>query len=242
MNPSIDARWRGLMLAAGAGALLTALCIPLQVATFIAFPPPTSHSVEAWFGLFNETPVLGLLSLDLLMMVEQVLVVPIVLGTWLLVHRASESTALLGTAAWLMGALLLLGSNTGFEMLALARGYAAAGAADQAPYLGAAQAMLATYWDMGTGFVFGYALSSVGGILVGVAMLRARVLGRAAGWLLVVGSIVGTGIFVPGIGVALALTSVLLLWAWYLLIARRLGLLGRGFRRVEARRVPAAAA
>ena len=73
-------------------------------------------------------------------------------------------------------------------------------------------------------------LSSVGGILVGVrhaARTRAR---PGAGSLLVVGSIVGIGIFVPGVGVALALASVLLLWAWYLLIARKLVLLGREFR------------
>ena len=150
------------------------------------------------------------------MMVEQVLMVPVVLAIWLLAHRESESAALLGAALWLAGGLLILTSNTGFEMLSLSHGYAAAPPAGQATYLAAAQGMLASYWDMGTSFVFGYVLTSTGGILVGIAMIRARLFGRAAGWLLVVSNVVALGIFVPGIGVVLALGSVVIVWFWCL--------------------------
>ena len=62
----------------------------------------------AWFDLFNKSPVIGLLSLDLLMMVEQVLAVPIILALFLTVVRAAPSATLLGAAAWLMGAILFL--------------------------------------------------------------------------------------------------------------------------------------
>jgi hypothetical protein len=245
MPDSIDnttTRWRGVLATAAAGAILTAIFVPLQVALFIAVPPPTSHSVGAWFNLFNESPVIGLLSLDLLTMVEQVLAVPIILAMFLLAHRAAASTTLLGAAAWLMGAVLFLSSNTGFEMLALARGYAGAGAADQAAYIAAGHGMLASYWDMGTSFVFGYVLSAVGGILLGAALVRAGALGRTAGWLLIVANVVGLGIFLPGVGIAVSLVSVLLLWAWYLRIGWSLA---RMVRRGEPRRAavtnPAAA-
>ena len=222
-----DPRWRGLFAAAAAGAILTALFIPLQVVVFIAWPPPTSHALGAWFDLFTANPVLGLLSLDLLMMVEQVLMIPVVLAIWLLAHRSSESAALLGTALWLAGGVLILSSNTGFEMLSLSRGHAAASATDQATYLAAAQGMLASYWDMGTSFVFGYVIVSVGAILVGVTMMRARLFGLAAGRLLVIANVIGLGIFVPGIGVALALGSVVILWVWYLIAGWRLARLAR---------------
>jgi hypothetical protein len=211
-----DPRWRGLFAAAAVGAILTALCVPLQVIVFIAFPPPTGQSPAAWLDLFATNPVLGLVSLDFLMMVEQVLMIPVVLALWLLVHRASESAALLGAAVWLGGGLLLLGSNTGFEMLALARGHAVAPEAGHAVYVAAAQGMLASYWDMGTSFVFGYVLTSTGGILVGLAMARAALFGRLAGRVLVVANVVGLGIFLPGVGVVLALGSVVILWAWFL--------------------------
>ncbi len=213
---STTTRWRGVLATAAAGAILTSICVPLQVALFVAAPPPASHSVGAWFDLFNSSPIVGLLSLDLLIMVEQVLAVPIILALFLLVVRAAPSATLLGAAAWLMGAILLLGSNTAFEMLALARGYSAAVPADQPAYIAAGQGMLASYWDMGTSFVFGYVLSALGGILLGAALVRSGALGRLAGWLLVVANVVGLGIFLPGVGVAVSLFSVLLLWVWYL--------------------------
>jgi hypothetical protein len=235
-------RWRGVLATAAAGAILTAICVPLQVALFIAVPPPASHSVGAWFDLFNQSPVIGLLSLDLVMMVEQVLAVPIILALFLLVHRAAASSTLLGAAAWLMGAILFLGSNTGFEMLALARGYAAGGAPDQAAYIAAGHGMLASYWDMGTSFVFGYVLSAVGGILLGAALVRAGALGRAAGWLLVVANVVGFGIFLPGVGIAISLVSVLLLWVWYLRIGWSLArMVRRGAPRPKSVTKPVAA-
>ena len=240
MDDPIDnttTRWRGVLATAAAGAILTAICVPLQVALFIAAPPPASQSVSAWFDLFNSSPILGLLSLDLLMMVEQVLAVPIILALFLLTHRAAASATLLGAAAWLMGAVLFLGSNTGFEMLALARGYVGAAPADQASYLASGHGMLASYWDMGTSFVFGYTLSAVGGILLGAALVRASVLGRAAGWLLVVANVIGLGIFLPGVGIAVSLFSVVLLWVWYLRIGWSLA---RMVRHVEPR--PEAAA
>ena len=58
-------------------------------------------------------------------------------------------------------------------------------------------------------------------------MVRARLFGLAAGRLLVVANVIGLGIFVPGIGVALALGSVLILWAWYVLLGWRLARLAR---------------
>lgn len=122
----------------------------------------------------------------------------------------------LGTALWITGAVLLLGSNTGFEMLSLSRGYAAADPAGQATYLAAAQGMLASYWDMGTSFVFGYVVSAIGGILVGAAMVRVSLFGRATGLMLVAGSVISLGIFIPGPGVVLALGSVVVVWFWYL--------------------------
>ena len=229
-NSSADARWRGLFLAGAAGAALTAACIPLQVLLFIAWPPPASRAVADWFGLFNENPVRGILSMDLVMMVEQVLLVPVVISLWVVLRRTSESLMIVAVALWIAGGFLLLGSNTGFEMLSLARGYAAATTeASRTGYLAAGQGMLASYLDMGTGFVFGYVISSVGGLLAGLAMLRTSGW-RAAGRLLLGGTVLGLCIFLPVVGIGLSLLSVLVLVAWYALVAVRLGRLAATVR------------
>ncbi len=220
--------WRGLYVAAGAAALLTALAVPFQVLLFIAWPPPEHGTAADWFALFGTNPVHGLLSLDLVMMVEQMLVIPIALALYRLLRRANESTMALALAAWLVGAGLFVASNTAFQMLTLSNGYAAAATdAARAPFLAAGEVMLATYWGMGTPFVFGYVLSATAGILLGFAMLRTRIFGRLAAWGAIGGNLVGLGIFLPGIGTGVSLASVLVLWAWYVLIGVRLVRLGR---------------
>ncbi len=227
-EPSRDPRWAGLFLAGGIGALATAALLPLQIAVFIAWPPPMDGSVVDWFATFRSNPLHGLVSLDVFMMIEQVLAVGIVAALYVVLRRASESLTLLGTVLWIVGATLFIASNTAFQMLALSNGYAAATSdADRAAIVAAGQAMLTTYWDMGTGFVFGYVLTSVGGILIGCAMARARLFGRFEAWALVVANVVGLGLFVPGIGVGISLISVLILEVWYVAIARRLFALGQ---------------
>lgn len=128
---------------------------------------------------------------------------------------------------WLGGGYLLIGSNTAFEMLALARGYdAAATDAARAGYLAAGQGMMATYFDMGTGFVFGYILTSIGGIAMGVAMLRTAGW-QVAGRVLIAGTALGLCIFLPVVGIGLSLVSVLVLVAWFILVAVRFARLAR---------------
>jgi hypothetical protein len=230
---STDPRWRGLFLAGAVGAVLTAACIPLQVLLFIVWPPPASRDVADWFGLFNANPMRGLLSLDLVMMVEQVLLVPLVIALWVLLRRRNESLMALGASLWLAGGFLIIGSNTAFEMLSLARGYGAATTeAARAGYLAAGLGMLASYFDMGTGFVLGYLITSVGGLLTGVAMVRTAGW-HAAAWLLLAGTVLGLCIFLPVVGIALSLLSVLVFAVWYVVVAVRLS------RLAAAARVPA---
>jgi hypothetical protein len=236
-----DARWRGLYLAAAAGAAITALLIPLQFLVFLAWPPPIDGSVAEWFAQYAGNPLLGLLNQDLLIVVEQMLLVAIVPALYVTLYRTSESLMALGAIAWLMGAVLFVASNTAFEMLSLSNAHAAAATdAQRATYLAAGQGMLASYFDRGTGFTVGYLLTSVAGVLVGLAMRRNAVFGRAAAWTVTAGSVLGFGLFVPVIGIGLALGSVVLLWAWYALIARTFVQLGRGRAR-EARLHPARA-
>lgn len=231
-----DTAWRGVYAAGAVGALLTAALIPCQMILYIGWPPPAHGTAADWFAFFQGNPLHGLLSLDLVMMVEQVLVIPIVVALYSLLHRSSNSTMALALAGWLVGATLFIASNTAFQMLALSNGYAAATSdAARAPFLAAGEAMLATYWGQGTSFVFGYVLSSLAGIFVGAVMLRSHVFGRVAAYAAILGNLLGLALFVPGIGVGLSLLSVVILWVWYLLVGVRLVRLARS---PSTRRVP----
>jgi len=222
-----DARWGGLFRAAAVGALLTGVLIPLQVVVFIVWPNPDGGATE-WFTLFRENPIRGLVSYDLLILVEEVLLIPIVLALYVLLRRRSESLMLVASAMWFVSIALFVGANTGFEMLTLAGEHAeAATELERAAFVASGEGLLAAYMGMGTSFIMGYSLASIAGILAGIAMLRTPLFGRLAAWAAIVANVLGLALFLPGIGIFLSLVSVLILVAWYLGVGWRLARLPR---------------
>jgi len=218
-DAALDVRWTALFRVAGVGALLTAVLIPLQIVAFIVWPPPGA-GVADWFELFRRSPFIGLVSFDLVILLEEMLLIPIALGMYLVLRRASPSLMLMAVAMWFVSIALFVGANTGFEMLALSDGYAAAGSpGEQATFLAAGQAMLSAYMEQGSSFVVGYVLAAVAGILAGVAMLRSTVFPPLAGWAAIVANVLGFGLFLPGVGVVV---SIVILIAWYAAIGWRL--------------------
>jgi hypothetical protein len=219
---SVGSRYAALYRVAGGGALLTALLIPLQVVAFIVWPLPEGGAA-AWFAVFRENPVRGLVSYDILILLEEALLIPIVLALYTLLQRRSASVMLLAAGFWFVSIALFIGANTGFEMLTLANRHAeAADEAAQAAYLATGEGMLAAYMGNGTSFVVGYLLASIAGVLVGLGMLRTPVFHRAAAWAVIVANVLGFGLFLPGIGILLSLVSVVVLCVWYAAIGWRL--------------------
>ena len=83
----------------------------------------------------------------------------------------------------------------------------------------AGQALLAG-WE-GTAFHVGYVLGQLAGILVGLVMVKSRQFGRAIPSTLIVGNVIGFGLYLPAVGVAISAFSGLVLWGSYLLLARK---------------------
>jgi hypothetical protein len=177
--------------------------------------------VSEWFTLFEDNWLLGLLSLDLLLIVDYVLLVPIVLALYVALRRVSESWMAVATALYFVAIAAYFASNTAFEMLSLSDQYAAATTdAQRTMYLAAGQAMLATF--EGTAFQVSYVLASLAGIIIGAVMQRSDIFSKVAAYALILGDVIGPGLYVPTIGIFLSVISVPVLWIWYVLIARRL--------------------
>lgn len=220
--PASRSRYAALYRVAAFGAILTALLVPLQVVAFIAWPLPEGGAAD-WFALFRADPVRGLVSYDIVILLEEALVVPIVMALYTLLHRRSPSLMLIAAGFWFVSIALFIGANTAFEMLTLATRHAeATSEAERAAYLASGEGMLAAYMGNGTSFVVGYVLASVAGILVGVAMLRSSVFNRAAAYAAIAANALGFGLFVPGIGILLSLVSVGILCVWYAVIGWQL--------------------
>ncbi|TLN09508.1 hypothetical protein FDZ74_11820, partial [bacterium] len=119
-----DPRWNGLYRTAIA-AIVAMLAIMLaQMVVFILWPPP--ETVEDFFALFQRSELLGLLSMDLLYLANNTVLILIYLALYAALHCTAESAALIALVFGLVGVAAYFASNTGFEMLAVSRQYAAA--------------------------------------------------------------------------------------------------------------------
>jgi hypothetical protein len=219
-----DANWNWLYKAGGAAALLSVVFFPIQIIVFLVSPPP--DTVIGWFRLFQINKLIGLLDLDLLLIADQVLAILIFLALYIALKRASESFMAIGTILGLISTVLFITSNPAFAMLSLSNLYAAAATeAQRAVYMAAGQAMLVTW--QGSAFQVSYLLGSVAPILISAVMLRCKIFSKATAYLGILANVIALGLYVPKIGVYISVFSVVFLWVWYILIARRLFQLGQ---------------
>jgi hypothetical protein len=229
-NPSAgagiaDAGWKGLYRVGGAAAMTMAVFIPLQVLVFVIWPPP--GTVTGWFTLFQEHPLVGLLDMDLLLIVDQVLVALIMVTLYIVLRRSRQSCMTVALTLSALGIAAYFASTAAFEMLSLSGEYSAVTTeAQRATLLAAGQVMLSTW--QGTAFSVGYVLEGMGFLLVAIVMLRSTVFGRKTAYVAI---LLGVMSLVPPtvgtVGMLFALGSLVPLEIWDVLVARRLLQLGR---------------
>ena len=219
-------RWNTLYTIAGWAAVVMVALIPIQIVIFIAYPPPST--VDGFFSLFQKSWLLGLLSMDLLYILNNTLLAIIYLALYRALKKGHEALLTIALTLGLLGIVAYYASNTAFEMLGLSNQFAAAsGEAQRAMFLAAGQAMLAIY--SGTAFGIYYVLNAVALLIMAGVMLRSPVFSKASG---MIGLVAGILMSVPStagtLGLVFALASLVPWTVFSVLIARRFFQLGRG--------------
>jgi len=212
-SPSL---WKGLFRTGAFAAFVMLAVMLAQIAIFILWPPPAT--VEGFFQLFSENKLLGLLSLDLLYLLNNTLLIFIYLALWAALKPQAPSAALIALVTGLVGIAAYFASNTCFEMLSLSSQYTSAtGEVQRTALLGAGYAMLETY--RGTAFDTYYVLDAVALLVFAVVMLRSStfskttaIFGIIAGVLMAIPSTAGT------LGLVFSLAS-LIPWAVFSVMA-----------------------
>lgn len=207
--------WRGLVLWGGWAALGSVGLIVAQVAVFAFWPPV--HTVGEVFALMVDNPILGLVSMDALYIVNNVLVWLFYagLGAALLPVSRSAAAGVVGLGTLQMAAYLA--SNPAVEMLVLARTHRTAGA-PQAVMLEAAGEALLSGWK-GTAFLTYYWLGAAVLFVLAWALRRSADFPPSAAWWALVSGVL---MLVPSpfgaVGMVFALAS-LVPWSVFCVIA-----------------------
>jgi hypothetical protein len=214
-----DSPWKLLYRGSGVTAILMALFIPIQVVVFAIWPPPTT--VTGWFSLFQDNKLLGLLDMDLLLIIDQVLIIVLFLALYVALRRTNQALATIGLTFGLLGVGAYFASSTAFNMLSLSDQYAAATSeAQRATFLAAGQVMI-SIWQ-GTAFDIGYVLEGIGLLLTTIVMVKSPLFNKPTAY---IGVVVGVMALVPPtlgiVGMIFALGSLLPLEIWAVLLALR---------------------
>jgi hypothetical protein len=212
--------WHTLFQLAGISALAVVALIPIQGLVYILWSPPTS--VVEYFRVFQTNPVLGFLDLDLLLVLDQLLIVIVLLALYVALREADPSLMLIGLAAGVLGATLMIVSREAtFSVFSLSQQYAQASSAEERAALEAAGQTLLTVYN-GTAFSLGYFLTGLGLLLISTVMLRSSLFTRLTG---LAGVAAGATGLIPAsmgtLGFAVSFVSLLPLIVWLFLVGRR---------------------
>ncbi|HLO30109.1 MAG TPA: hypothetical protein VK249_13280 [Anaerolineales bacterium] len=218
-HPAEDMQF--LFRLAGAAAILMLAIILIQLVVFMSAPPPYEGTAIDWFNLFQENKLIGLIDFEFLMVIYTVISILVTVALYLTLKHASPAFTALYLALSVIGVMAFIAARPAFEMLYLSNGYAAAGTeAQRAMFLAAGEAKLATF--DGTAFQMSYVLGSLTGLIISMVMLRTNIFSKRTAYVRIASSLCDFGLYIPTIGIFISILSVLFLFIWNILIARRL--------------------
>lgn len=217
-NP-IDPRWKTLFYLAAFAAVYVIILIPIQGIIFIVSPPP--GTVLGFFELFQESILLGLINLDLLLTIDYILVLFIYFALFIVLSRKEKSLSLIATILGCLSITLYIVSREAtFNMIALSNEYFGATTdVQRAVTLAAGKTLLGMY--NGSSFSISYVLGGFTMLLFSIAMLRDELFEKS---IPITGLIMGVLMFVPPtageIGIWISMVSLVPTLIWMILISR----------------------
>ena len=210
--------WKGLFTISGAACLIVAILIPIDVILFLVWPRPST--VSDFFTLYQSNVLLGLISLDLLYVIDQILMIPAILTFYITLRHTNKSIMTVATVLCLVGIIAIFASNPAANMLYLSNQYALATTdAQRSIILAAGEAMLAIY--SGTSYHVHIIVGAVALVIISVVMLQDTTFSKATAYMGILGNIFTLGLYVPVIGTFLLLFSLVFFELWIILLARK---------------------
>lgn len=217
-NP-VDPRWKTLFYIAALAAVYMIILIPIQGIVYIVSPPPST--VLGFFELFQESTLMGMINLDLLLTIDYVLVLFIYFVIFIVLSRREKSLSLIATILGCLSITLYIVSREAtFSMIALSNEYfGATTEMEQAATLAAGKTLLAVY--NGSSFSISYVLGGFTMLLFSIAMLKDELFENS---IPITGLITGVLMFVPPtvgeIGIWISMVSLVPSLIWMILMLR----------------------
>lgn len=227
----MDNKWKVLYKVGGITAVVSEVILILSIAAYPFWPYlPGNETAETILLLLQDKPLAGLIGLDFLLVVGNILGVFLFLALYVALKPANASAALVALALGLMAVVWIIPARPIMELFAISDLYAgAATEAARSHYLAMADTLLAlfngTSWFMNT--LFGGICLLINSIL----MLRSDVFSKVTAYVGIVTNTAVALFFIPGIGFILLFLSLPGYMVWYIQLARQFFLMSKEGKR-----------
>ncbi len=213
------ARFRGLVRTGAWAALASVAMIVVQIGTYLVWPPP--DTTVGFFELLVDNPAYGLVTLDVLYIMSNLLAYLLYFALAVVLWRVSPSGVVVALALGTLGMAAYMASPRAVEMLMLAQAYQDAGPAERIALVATGDGMLATW--TGTAFDVYYVFNLATLLVLAVLIFRSRVFSRAtARWGLVAALLMAVPSNFGIIGLMFAMVSLAPWSVFAVLVWRRL--------------------
>jgi len=204
---------------AGIATIMIVILIPVQIFFFWKYPPP--NSPKGFFELFNENWFLGLLSLDLLYIVNNTLIIFVYLGLYAALKKTNLEYITIAVVIGFIGIASYYSSTVIFEMKALSQQYMDSSSTENKEQIISSGNLLLLRYN-GTAFDIYYIFNALALIITSRVMLMddtfsktTAIWGLIAGGLMIIPSTAGM------LGLLLSLVSLIPWIVFSILIAKR---------------------
>jgi len=204
---------------AGIATIIIVILIPIQIFLFGMYPPPDTP--KGFFELYNENWLLGLLSLDLLYIVNNTLIIFVYLGLFAALKRTNLEYMTIALAIGFIGIATYYSTTVIFEMKALSQQYMEATSTEIKEQIISSGNLLLLRYN-GTAFDIYYVLNAFTLIIASRVMLMDNTFSKATAiWGLIAGGLMIIPSTAGMLGLILSLVSLIPWTIFSILIAKR---------------------
>lgn len=175
--------WKPIYKTSAILTIIMLIIIPIQIVIFISTPHP--DTALEWIQLFNSNAVLGLIHMDLLYLVNNIILVFIYFSLLLALFKTNRNPITIAFILGTIGLIAYIASNKAVEMLFLSREYLlTSDEIIQNSLIASAKNMLLEW--KGTSYVTYYFLGCITLFLISYSMFKSNVFSKATAiWALI---------------------------------------------------------
>lgn len=219
-NEPVDPKWKVLYRTGGIAAVATVVLILTTIIIYPIWPYlPGTTATENIFEIIQSNRLGGMISLDILLLISNLIGILLFLALYVSLKQVNESFALIALVLGVFATMLIIHARPIFEVLSLSDQYAAA-VTDAAKnhYLAAGEAILSHF--NGTAFKVNTFLGGLSLLLCSLLMVRSASFSKPTAYVGIATNLAVCAFFLPVVGTVLLFLSVPGYLIWNMQLAR----------------------